>query len=824
MRLLRFLGRCAALGLVAAPSAHAQSATTALRIVKTTAAGSVSVYTSVNPPYSASNVVYGTRSVYFPTAPRDAEPSAGGAVTVLLAETGMDSLVVVRYTAAGTLDATFGTGGRRRVAPGSTQLSEDTAGRLVVTGDRGLARFTPSGTPDASFAGASACGTATPTDGLLLAGDGLVVLCAQPSASFVTRLTSDGAPDPSFGANGRAAVEGDGGGVVRLDGAGIVRVVTSTAPPSGVSTQCIFTALDPSGRSLRAPTRLDQCPIGNRTGRYLVVFDNGTTWFTSTYLGQLGMRGVSPEGRPFGPWQVAGPIDAGSRGPVSASAGPLVRIGPATAVQHYGYLTGLSQYFWSAYSRQMSLAEYPYDLTPPVHVSPLSGPQPVPSATLTWRAVPEATGGYEVLLSSFDRGSPIPETGTTYASPDTTLRVPISTSSFKVYAWRVRSRDAAGRVSLWSLPSTFNAVLPSVALVTRYRGAETASQVLLQWTPIPRNGLDPLGYDVEVSKFRSFAVLEVDQFVRDNVASITTPPLGPGLHYWRVRAEAFSVPSNGLFEEVDSFVVSSGLLVKPEGPVGGRVTLPVTLAWAAAAPATSYGWQVSAADDFAVIADSGRTTTLRASPSLRGGAYYWRVRAHTATETGPFSPAVSFTAAPAAPALRSPLSGDQVSPLVTFAWADVPGAERYRVQVSNASGVTVLDTTAMAPRSGLTVRLPSQRALLGRVGAVSGTETAWSPQIGFTTTAAVDADTLPGADTEVTLTSPTRGDLVGRVRTSVPLGYELVNLLGAVVARGSVEAGAQRLVVPRGGLPAGVYVLRLQGEGVPAFFRRVVLL
>jgi len=71
-------------------------------------------------------------------------------------------MAVTRYNADGSLDTTFGTGGRAYADFGGTSASAEAMdvtadGHVVVAGGSGgdyaLARFNPNGTPDASFGG-----------------------------------------------------------------------------------------------------------------------------------------------------------------------------------------------------------------------------------------------------------------------------------------------------------------------------------------------------------------------------------------------------------------------------------------------------------------------------------------------------------------------------------------------------------------------------------------------------------------------------------------------------------------------------------------------
>jgi uncharacterized delta-60 repeat protein len=141
---------------------------------------------------------------------------------------------LTRYQVDGTLDATFGTGGRVRTDFGG-RFDEALAvavrpdGRIVVAGnssdatgaDMAVARYQPDGTLDTSFDGDGMAlvefdGEAT-ARAVALQRDGKVVLAGRVDQPFgpgccvsdfaVARLTSAGVPDTSFGGDGRVVTD-----------------------------------------------------------------------------------------------------------------------------------------------------------------------------------------------------------------------------------------------------------------------------------------------------------------------------------------------------------------------------------------------------------------------------------------------------------------------------------------------------------------------------------------------------------------------------------------------------------------------------------------
>lgn len=140
--------------------------------------------------------------------------------------------LVMRFTAEGALDTTFAApNGYLTVPyPGVIRaITLDAEDRLVVAGgltalgtaDAAVARFLPDGTADASFGsvgGAALLDVSGYPDeaiGVALLPDGRIVAAGHTATAtgsdlFVWRLGTDGAPDPTFGMEGRVVVPLDG--------------------------------------------------------------------------------------------------------------------------------------------------------------------------------------------------------------------------------------------------------------------------------------------------------------------------------------------------------------------------------------------------------------------------------------------------------------------------------------------------------------------------------------------------------------------------------------------------------------------------------------
>ena len=140
--------------------------------------------------------------------------------SVLIAGGGPSRFGLIRYSASGTLDQSFGTGGVALSDLSGVEVATDSAGRLLLGGtsstgtDFGIQRLRADGSVDSSF---GANGTAIAGNGqieqeggLAVAPDGSVFVAGPaattsdqlPNGFAVAKLTPAGTPDPAFGSNG----------------------------------------------------------------------------------------------------------------------------------------------------------------------------------------------------------------------------------------------------------------------------------------------------------------------------------------------------------------------------------------------------------------------------------------------------------------------------------------------------------------------------------------------------------------------------------------------------------------------------------------------
>jgi uncharacterized delta-60 repeat protein len=133
---------------------------------------------------------------------------------------------VMRFNANGTLDGSFGTGGRVTETNGdgkvySRSLTITPDGKIVLLGDQStdasedfVIRYNADGTRDNSFNGTGKQTLLATTMGILLDGDGRIVTSGYTTANgrdyiFSQRVNADGTIDAGYGDAGRATIRVD---------------------------------------------------------------------------------------------------------------------------------------------------------------------------------------------------------------------------------------------------------------------------------------------------------------------------------------------------------------------------------------------------------------------------------------------------------------------------------------------------------------------------------------------------------------------------------------------------------------------------------------
>ena len=162
---------------------------------------------------------------------------------------GETTLIVARFNTDGSLDSSFGGGGKLVAAGGADSVAIQSDGKMLTFSSSGgfilgpvptpvLQRFSNNGTPDAGFAPAIAC---VGRGAMHLDADGKIVIATamtrSPSAYgiCVTRLNVDGTADASFGTQGTAFIGAGAFATLTdflIDAAGGIVVAGATIAPT----------------------------------------------------------------------------------------------------------------------------------------------------------------------------------------------------------------------------------------------------------------------------------------------------------------------------------------------------------------------------------------------------------------------------------------------------------------------------------------------------------------------------------------------------------------------------------------------------------------
>ncbi|MFI5116932.1 MAG: hypothetical protein ACHP8B_09555 [Terriglobales bacterium] len=140
----------------------------------------------------------------------------------IVAVAGGFTAYVVRYTSAGVLDSTFGTGGivtlNEILGPSASGVLVQPDGKILVA-DRSLFRLLSDGQFDTSFGtGGSARTAGYPATGLALFPNGKILVASSVlgTSGFISQYDSNGALDTTFGIGGQLASPGTAAGLVLL--------------------------------------------------------------------------------------------------------------------------------------------------------------------------------------------------------------------------------------------------------------------------------------------------------------------------------------------------------------------------------------------------------------------------------------------------------------------------------------------------------------------------------------------------------------------------------------------------------------------------------
>jgi len=182
------------------------------------------------------------------------------------------------------------------------------------------------------------------------------------------------------------------------------------------------------------------------------------------------------------------------------------------------------------------------------------------------------------------------------------------------------------------------------------------------------------------------SMLTATQLSVDGLEYLTT-------YYWRVRASNLGGESEWSGFRSFTTVIEAPVvptLVSPEDSLT-RVQAPISFLWNAADRAETYGFELSAVEDFStpVVEESVSDTSLEVSDLDPFTRYYWRVQSVNAGGESSYSVARTFETAaiPASvPVLLSPANeAADLDTALTLIFSSAPGAVSYEYQLSDTT-------------------------------------------------------------------------------------------------------------------------------------------
>jgi predicted outer membrane repeat protein len=331
-----------------------------------------------------------------------------------------------------------------------------------------------------------------------------------------------------------------------------------------------------------------------------------------------------------------------------------------------------------------------------------------------------------------------------------TLTTPLSVNT--KYYWHVRSYNAAGQYSSWSVTRSFRiAMLPpsGLALIPPLSSVLN-NRPVFDWDDVP----GATSYTIQISTVNTFASFALHTTATGSTyTAIKDLPANKTL-YWRVGSNGANGPS--AWSTTSTFITANPpsipALVAPAENLLITTTLMPKLDWNNSTVPVSTTFDHY---EVQVATDSGFTANLESHTTAVGNIanseftfsaplsvdtkYYWRVRSYNGDgQYSSWSLTRSFRVAMLPPALTSPTN---LVALATnrpvFDWADVPGATSYTIQVSPANtfaGTLTLNTMAAGSTYIPVKDLPANKILYWRVrtNGANGPSN-WTSPFSFTT-------------------------------------------------------------------------------------------
>jgi hypothetical protein len=332
-----------------------------------------------------------------------------------------------------------------------------------------------------------------------------------------------------------------------------------------------------------------------------------------------------------------------------------------------------------------------------IAATPASGAVKVPiPATLTWLETPRAAS-YQVQVAVDSQfNSRVVDS----SNVGDAFLIVENLSLEKTYYWRVRATNARGSGPYSSrMKFTTRSATPDAPILKS--PADNAPNrpitMTLAWDTVAGATTYGVELDTTNSVFDN-VILHVDTVTQSSMILIGLQ--NATTYFWRVR----SINDNGIsqYSSPRSFTT---IVDTPDVPINtqpndGAIDLPLTfaLSWDPAPRATSYGVQVSAANNFSSFI-LNTDTISQTSVNLTGLAnikvYYWKVRAINIGGPSQYTSIQSFTTVdlpPDAPVAALPANGSIQNPkTLQLVWRSAKRATSYRVQLSKSTLFSTLD-------------------------------------------------------------------------------------------------------------------------------------
>jgi hypothetical protein len=287
------------------------------------------------------------------------------------------------------------------------------------------------------------------------------------------------------------------------------------------------------------------------------------------------------------------------------------------------------------------------------------------------------------------------------------LELPWALNNGATYYWHVRSYNADGDFSGWSLTRAIRIAMLPPSLVSPVDAIDTHTRrPVFQWDTVP----NATGYTIQISNAPAFTTVIASGNTTGNSRTTFTPasdlPAGMNL-YWRVRANG---PNTSPFSAAEDFVTgnppSIPVLVSPKTNTLVTDSTPlldwnnVTILYGGAS-FLRYEVQIATNSSFTTGAESEFSTPDDITDSrlewprelASGTTYFWRVRSWNAdNDYSSWSAARTLRTLLSAPTLSSPVAaGGTVTTLrPVFTWVAVTGAAGYTIQISRNDSFTLI--------------------------------------------------------------------------------------------------------------------------------------